>query len=101
MYSNKHPANLGNQRGRPALPSRRNRCRQGPGLRDPCRGSGALAVASRIAVEARIARGMGISLAPPAVPASRRIGLAWRGTSSREEEFRLLASTLRELTDVA
>ena len=55
----------------------------------------------RIAVEARIARGMGISLAPLAAPASRRIGLAWRSTSSREEEFRLLASTLRELTDIA
>ena len=55
----------------------------------------------RIAVEARIARGTGISLAPLAAPASRRIGLAWRPTSLRAEEFRLLAGALRELAEVA
>ena len=55
----------------------------------------------RIAVEARIDRGTGISLAPLAAPASRRIGLAWRRTSLRAEEFRLLAGALRELAEVA
>ena len=55
----------------------------------------------RIAVEARIARGTGISLAPLAAPASRRIGLAWRRTSLRAEDFRMLACALRELAEVA
>ena len=54
-----------------------------------------------LAVDARIARGTGISLSRLAVPASRRIGLAWRRTSLRAEEFRVLADTLRELTEVA
>ena len=55
----------------------------------------------RIAVEARIARGTGISLAPLAAPASRRIGLAWRRTSLKAEEFRLLAGALRELAGLS
>ena len=55
----------------------------------------------RLAVDARIAEGTGISLSRLAVPASRRIGLAWRRTSLRAEELRLLADTLRELIDVA
>ena len=54
-----------------------------------------------LAVDARIAQGTGISLSRLAMPASRRIGLAWRRTSVRAEEFRLLADALRELTDVA
>ena len=55
----------------------------------------------RLAVDAHIAQGADISLSRLAVPASRRIGLAWRGTSSRAEEFRLLATTLRQLADIA
>ena len=55
----------------------------------------------RLAVDGRIAEGTGISLSRLAVPASRRIGLARRRTSLRAEEFRLLADTLRELTDIA
>ena len=55
----------------------------------------------RLAVDARIAQETDVSLSRLAVPASRRIGLAWRGTSSRAEEFRLLATTLRQLTDIA
>ena len=55
----------------------------------------------RIAVEARIARGTGISLAPLAAPASRRIGLAWRRTSLRAENFRIFAGALRELAGAA
>ena len=51
----------------------------------------------RLAVYAHITRGTGISLSPLAVRAARGIGLAWRRTSLREEEFRLLASTLREI----
>ena len=55
----------------------------------------------RLAVDARIAEGTDISLSRLAVPASRRIGLAWRQTSVRAEEFRLLVDTLRELAEVA
>ena len=55
----------------------------------------------RLAVDARITRGTGISLSRLGVPASRRIGLAWRRTSLRAEDFRLLARTLRELMDAA
>ena len=55
----------------------------------------------RLAVDSQIAEGTGISLSRLAVPASRRIGLAWRRTSLRAEEFRLLADALRELIDIA
>ena len=55
----------------------------------------------RIAADARITQGTNISLSRLAVPASRRIGLAWRKMSLRAEEFRLLADTLRELADMA
>lgn len=55
----------------------------------------------RLAVDARIAQGTGIALSRLAMPASRRIGLAWRRTSLRAEEFGLLADTLCELTDIA
>ena len=54
----------------------------------------------RLAVDARIAEGTDISLSRLAAPASRRIGLAWRRTSVRAEEFRLLARTLRELSEL-
>ncbi len=55
----------------------------------------------QLAVDARIAQGTGLSLSRLAAPASRRIGLAWRRTSLRAQEFRQLADTLRELTDIA
>ncbi len=55
----------------------------------------------RLAVGAHITRGTDISLSPFRVPASRQIGLAWRQTSLRAEEFRVLANTLRGLTDIA
>ena len=55
----------------------------------------------RLAVDAHIVRSTDVSLSRLAVPASRQIGLAWRETSSRAEEFRLLATTLRQLTDIA
>ena len=55
----------------------------------------------RLAVDARVIQGTGISLSRLAVPASRDIGLAWRRTSLRTDDFRLLAQTLRELPDVA
>ena len=55
----------------------------------------------RLAADAHIARGTGISLSRLATPASRRIGLAWRRTSLRAEEFRLLVCALRELNDAA
>ena len=55
----------------------------------------------RIAVDARIAQGTDISFSRLSVPASRRIGLAWRRTSLRAEEFSLLASTLGELANIA
>ena len=53
----------------------------------------------RLAVDAHIAQGTDIWLSPLGVPVSRQIGLAWRQTSLREEEFRLLANALRDLTD--
>ena len=52
----------------------------------------------RLAVDTYITEGTGISLSPLAVRAARGIGLAWRRTSPRAEEFRVLAATLRELT---
>ena len=55
----------------------------------------------RIAVDAQVARGTGISISRLAGPASRRVGLAWRRTSPRDGAFRLLAGALRELTVVA
>ncbi len=55
----------------------------------------------QLAVDAHIAQGTGLSLSRLAMPAARRIGLAWRGTSLRGQEFGLLADTLRELTDIA
>ena len=55
----------------------------------------------QLAVDARVIQGTGISLSRLAVPASRDIGLAWRPTSLRTDDFRLLAQTLRELPDVA
>ena len=54
----------------------------------------------QLAVDAQIALGTDISLSRLAMPASRRIGLAWRKTSPRAEEFRLLADTLRRLVGV-
>ena len=55
----------------------------------------------RLAVDAHITQGTGISLSQLSAPACRQIGLAWRRTSFRTEDFRLLADTLRELTDLA
>lgn len=55
----------------------------------------------RLAIDAEIARGTSISLSRLAMPASRQIGLAWRRSSLRAEEFTTLANTLRELTDIA
>ncbi|MDE0348556.1 MAG: LysR substrate-binding domain-containing protein [Gammaproteobacteria bacterium] len=52
----------------------------------------------RLAVDTHITEGTGISLSPLAVRAARGIGLTWRRTSPRAEEFRVLAATLRELT---
>ena len=49
----------------------------------------------RLAVDADITRGADISLLPLAVPASRQLGLAWRQTSTRAADYRLLAETLR------
>ena len=55
----------------------------------------------RLSVDARIAEGTDISLSRLVVPASREIGLAWRQTSLRADEFKLLADTLRDLAEVA
>ena len=53
----------------------------------------------RLAVEADITQGTDISLSRLGAPASRQIALAWRQTSLKSEDFRLLAETLGELTD--
>ena len=55
----------------------------------------------RLAVDALVTGGTEISLSPFVVAASRQVGLAWRRTSLRAEEYRLLGSTLSELTDMA
>ena len=52
----------------------------------------------RLAVESNITGGADVSLSRLGTPAARRIGLAWRRTSLRAEEFRALATTLRELS---
>ncbi len=52
----------------------------------------------RLAIEAGIIEKTGISLSRLAVPASRQIGLAWRHSSLRTNDFRTLAATLRKLT---
>ena len=54
----------------------------------------------RLAVDARITLGTDLSLSRLATRASRKIGLAWRRTSSRADEFQLFASALRQLIDV-
>ena len=51
----------------------------------------------QIAVDAHITQGTDVSLSRLSVPASRQLALAWRRTSLRFEDFRLLADTLREL----
>ena len=55
----------------------------------------------RLAVDGNITLGTEISLSPLSVPASRQIGLAWRRTSLRADEFGVLAGTLRELAETA
>ena len=59
-----------------------------------------VALIPRLAVDAHITQGTEISLSQLGVPAARQIGLAWRQTSLRTEEFRLLGNALRELTDL-
>ena len=51
----------------------------------------------KLAVDAHITQGTGISMSPLSVPAFRQIGLAWRGTTSRTDEFKLFAQTMTEL----
>ncbi|MCY3703078.1 MAG: hydrogen peroxide-inducible genes activator [Rhodospirillales bacterium] len=55
----------------------------------------------RLAVDAKIALGADISLSRLAAPASRQIGLAWRRTSLRVQEFQMFASLLRRPGGVA
>lgn len=55
----------------------------------------------RLAVQAGILQGTDIALSPLAPPAFRQIGLAWRRTSPKADEHRLLAESLRELAATA
>ena len=55
----------------------------------------------RLAVEAGILQGTNIAVSPLATPAFRQIGLAWRRTSPKADEHRLLAEGLRELAATA
>jgi LysR family hydrogen peroxide-inducible transcriptional activator len=50
----------------------------------------------KLAVDAHITRGTEISLSSLDVPVFRQIGLAWRRTSARAEEFRLLGKEIGE-----
>ncbi|MDE2788814.1 MAG: hydrogen peroxide-inducible genes activator [Paracoccaceae bacterium] len=54
----------------------------------------------RLAVDAQITQGTGISLSRLDAPVFRRVGLAWRQTSLRSADFRFLAHALRELADL-
>ncbi len=51
----------------------------------------------RLAVDAGILQGTNIALSPLATPAFRQIGLAWRRTSPKADEHRLLADEFRKL----
>lgn len=51
----------------------------------------------RLAVDAHITQGTEVTLARVSAPAFRQIGLAWRPTSLRTAEFRLLTTALREI----
>ena len=50
----------------------------------------------KMAVDAGITRGTRLTIRPLAGAASRQIGLAWRKSSSRAQEFALLAAFLRD-----
>ncbi|MEO7820465.1 MAG: LysR substrate-binding domain-containing protein, partial [Sphingomicrobium sp.] len=53
----------------------------------------------RMAIDAGILHGTGVEALPlDAEHAARRIALAWRKSSPREEEFRLLATSLKLIT---
>lgn len=52
----------------------------------------------QLAVDAGITRGTGISLTRLSKPASRQLGLAWRKTSARGDDYRRLAESLRDAT---
>jgi LysR family transcriptional regulator, hydrogen peroxide-inducible genes activator len=54
-------------------------------------------VLPKMAIDAGILRGLGLEVRPFSSPrASRRIALAWRKTSRRGDEFRMLGETLRD-----
>ena len=55
----------------------------------------------RLAVDAHVTRAAGISLSRLTVPASRQIGLAWRRSSSRNRDMRMLADALRAMVGQA
>ena len=53
----------------------------------------------KLALDAHITRGCNIKQVPLSRPASRDIGLVWRQTSERAQEFRLLGGQLSALAD--
>ena len=56
-----------------------------------------LTVLPKLAADAGILRGLGLDIRPFSSPkAARRIALAWRQSSRRGEEFRLLGQHLRD-----
>ena len=56
-----------------------------------------VALIPKLAVDARITRGAAIATSQLIPPAARQIGLAWRATSLRQDDFQTLAMTIREL----
>ena len=55
-----------------------------------------LTLLPKMALDAGIIRGTRLTVRPLAASASRRIGLAWRGTSARAAEFSLLGGFFRD-----
>ncbi len=53
----------------------------------------------KLAIDAHITRGCSIKLVPLANPAARQIGLVWRQTSLRTQEFALLGEALSALAN--
>lgn len=60
-----------------------------------------VALIPKLAVDAAITNGTNVSLSRTKLPAFRRIGVAWRSTSSRTQDFQTLTRFFREIFSLA
>ena len=60
-----------------------------------------VALIPKLAVDAAITNGTNVSLSRTKLPAFRRIGVAWRSTSSRTQDFQTLTRSFREIFSMA